>query len=148
MTITLTAAKSGDARAIAAILSGWIDETEWVPRIHTHDEDRAHARLLLERTEVTVARARRHVVGFMALRDRSIHSLYLAPDIRGQGIGQHLVEGAKARHRRLDLWTFQANTPARRFYARQGFYEARLTNGEGNDEKLPDVQMVWARGME
>lgn len=148
MTIKLLPAARRDVRPIAAILSGWIDETEWMPRIHTHEDDRAHARLLLDETEVTVACKGRSVMGFMALRDTSIHSLYLAPDLRGQGIGRRFVDEAKTRHCCLDLWTFQANLRARRFYASQGFYATRLTNGEGNDEKLPDVQMVWTRGME
>ena len=147
MNVVLTNAKPGDAKPIASILSDWIDETDWMPRLHSVDQDQAHALLLLDRTEVTVARARRRIVGFMATRDASVHALYLAPQARGQGIGRHLLDHAKERHRRLDLWTFQANTAARRFYVGQGFYENRLTNGEGNDENLPDVHLVWARGM-
>ena len=52
---------------------------------------------------------------------------------------------AKARSPRLELWTFQANTRARAFYAREGFAEVKLTDGQGNDEELPDVRMVWNR---
>ena len=118
-----------------------------MPNRHDPRQFRAQARLLLDRTEVTLARCAHCPVGFIALRHGTIHSLYLAPQARGQGIGRHLLDHAKARHRRLDLWTHQANSGARSFYARQGFYENRLTNGEGNDENLPDVHLVWARGM-
>ena len=107
---------------------------------------RADARLLIDRTEVTVARYRRDVVGFIAMQDGAVQSLYLARPARGQGIGQHFLDLAKARADRLELWTYQANMAARRFYARQGFYEHRLTNGEDNDQNLPDVHMVWSRG--
>jgi hypothetical protein len=40
------------------------------------------------------------------------------------------------------LWTFVANAGARRFYAREGFVEARRTEGE-NEEGLPDVLLTW-----
>ena len=61
MNVVLTNAKPGDAKPIASILSDWIDETDWMPRLHSVDQDQAHALLLLDRTEVTVARARRRV---------------------------------------------------------------------------------------
>ena len=147
MNVSLAPAARRDAGPIATILGGWSDEADWMPRLNDQRQLRANARLLLDRTEVTVARHCRHTIGFIAVRCGTVHSLDLAPSARGQGIGRHLLDHAKARHRRLDLWTFQANTAARRFYARQGFYQNRLTNGEGNDETLPDVHLVWARGM-
>ncbi len=94
-----------------------------------------------------MVRSRRHVLGFIARSGASIQSLYLAPQARGQGLGRRLLDHAKAGADRLDLWTHQANREARAFYARQGFFENRLTNGEGNDEKLPDVHLIWAKGM-
>jgi putative acetyltransferase len=45
---------------------------------------------------------------------------------------------------RLSLWTFQANEGARRFYAREGFAEVRMTEGD-NEEGLPDVLLEWVR---
>lgn len=149
MTVVFTPAARRHARPIAAILEDWNEEADWMPNRPDPRRFRVQACLLLDRTEVTLARHRhRHrPVGFIALRHGIIHSLYLAPPARGQGIGRRLLDLAKARHRRLDLWTHQANTGARNFYAQQGFYENRLTNGEANDEKLPDVHLVWARGM-
>ena len=44
------------------------------------------------------------------------------------------------------LWTFVANAPARRFYAREGFVEVRRTGGE-NEEGLPDVLLKWRAGV-
>jgi hypothetical protein len=43
----------------------------------------------------------------------------------------------------FQLWTFQANTGARRFYARHSCREVEWTNGEHNEEKTPDVRLVW-----
>ena len=54
---------------------------------------------------------------------------------------------AKAGRDRLELWTFQANTRAIAFYRREGFVEAARTDGSGNDEKLPDLRLVWIGGL-
>lgn len=116
-----------------------------MPRIHTSEQDQAFGRWLIDMTDVTVARLQSDVVGFLARRSDVIHALYVAFDMRGQGIGQHLLDHAKAHRHRLQLWTFQANTGARHFYENNGFREKMLTDGQGNDEKLPDVQMIWSR---
>ena len=73
-----------------------------------------------------------------------LNHLYLAPESRGLGIGDSLMALAKAeRPGGLQLWAFQANAPARRFYARHGFVEVELTDGLTNEEREPDVRMVW-----
>jgi hypothetical protein len=43
----------------------------------------------------------------------------------------------------LDLWAFQANTAARRFYERHGFTAVAWTDGD-NEEGAPDVRYRWA----
>ena len=55
-----------------------------------------------------------------------------------------LLNNAKTECDRLELWTFQANIGAQRFYMRHGFTEAERTNGAGNEEGLPDIRYVWA----
>ena len=44
---------------------------------------------------------------------------------------------------RLDLWVFQKNDGARRFYERHGFELVRLTDGAGNMEQEPDALYRW-----
>ncbi len=44
-----------------------------------------------------------------------------------------------------ELWTFQTNLPARRFYERHGFIAVRWTDGASNEERAPDVRYVWGR---
>lgn len=74
----------------------------------------------------------------------ALEHLYVAPELRGQGLGDELVTLAKQRRPAgLELWTFQTNGPARRFYARHGFVEVELTEGGGNEEREPDVRLVW-----
>ncbi len=143
----IRAAQPLDAGRIGAILSGWVDQTPWMPRLHSRAEDVAHAADLIDRGWVRVAAFGR-VAGFLARDDRVIHALYLAPEARGQGIGKALVDDAKAQVPALTLWTFQNNTRARAFYEREGFAEAARTDGAGNDEGLPDIRYDWHREAE
>ena len=138
----LRSAEPKDAESIATILSDWIDETDWMPRIHTREEDRGFGAFLIDKTEVTVAEDRA-IRGFIACREATIDALYVARGARGAGIGSALLEHAKHQAGRLGLWVFQANTEALGFYERRGFSETQRTDGSGNDEKLPDIHMVW-----
>ncbi len=75
-----------------------------------------------------------------------IEHLMVAPGLSGTGIGSRLIELAKSRAgASLDLWTFQTNLGARRFYERPGF-EARETTDGDNVERAPDVRYRWERG--
>jgi ribosomal protein S18 acetylase RimI-like enzyme len=60
------------------------------------------------------------------------------------GLGSRLVELAKSRSPEgLQLWTFVSNVAAQRFYQRHGFVVAETTDGWGNEEKEPDMRLVW-----
>ncbi|AZP17018.1 GNAT family N-acetyltransferase [Streptomyces aquilus] len=86
----------------------------------------------------------REIVGIMVLNGDLLSQLYLAPDRRGQGIGDRFVALAKERSPQgLQLWTFQVNKPAHRFYERHGFVAVEHTDGRGNEEREPDVRYVW-----
>ena len=135
-----------DAAPLARILKGWIVETDWMPKLHTPDEDRRFLSHLITTQEVTTLRNWRGVQGFLARDAEVVHALYLAPKVRGQGWGKVLLDQAKSRQGRLTLWTFQQNERARAFYAREGFVEVEFTDGQGNDEKLPDLRLEWQRG--
>lgn len=63
--------------------------------------------------------------------------------LTGAGIGEVLLAQAKRlRPRGLQLWTFQSNTGARRFYERHGFVAVEQTDGD-NEEGAPDVRYEW-----
>ncbi len=145
ITPAISPARPGDAPEIAAILSGWTDETAWLPRVHSRAEDREHADDLIRRGWVSVARDSGQVLGFMARAGEDIHALYVARPARGQGIGKALLDHAKARASRLGLWAFEANLRARAFYRREGFREVARGDGAGNDEGLPDIRLEWSR---
>lgn len=133
-----------DAGRVGAILSAWVDETPWMPRIHTRAEDIGFAGLMVERGWVTVSESET-ITGFLARNGDDIHALYIDPAARGQGIGSTLLTDAMRRKDQLTLWTFQANTRAQAFYERHGFAPVEHTDGSGNDEGLPDIRYHWQR---
>ena len=84
------------------------------------------------------------VVGFMLLEGDWIEQLYVDPSWTGRRIGTQLVAVAKqCRPSGLQLWTFQSNLRAQRFYERHGFVAEERTDGAGNQERAPDVRYVW-----
>lgn len=142
MTATLCPAGPEDAPTMARILGDWIAETPWMPDLHTIEENTAFCLRLVPRS--LVARQGGRTVGFLARREEEVLCFYLHRDARGQGIGTALLSEAQRARPRLALWTFAANTGARRFYARHGFVETGGTDGD-NDEGLPDIRMEWSR---
>jgi len=141
----LEPARPTDAEAIGQILSDWIDETAWMPRIHKREAEQAFARDLVAKGWVSVARRCGRVAGFLARDGEEVVALYVAAHARGHGVGAALIDRAKKKSRCLSLWTFQFNEPARAFYERHGFIEVERTGGAGNDEKLPDIRYVWEK---
>jgi len=142
----LRPARSTDAGRTGAILSGFIDTTPWMPRIHTRAEDLSFAADMINRGWVIVAEAEGTVIGFTACNDGFVHAVYVDETARGQGCGAALLGALKTAHETLSLWTFQANARAQAFYARHGFAEVERTDGAGNDEGLPDIRLTWERG--
>lgn len=140
----LRAATDQDVAPIARIMGDWCADTPYIPPLHTRDEDRTFIAGVIAKQDVMVAELDTHVQGFIARDGDEIGQLYLAPEARGRGIGAALLEQMKTRADRLSLWCFQANTGARRFYERNGFVAERFTDGEGNEERLPDIRYVWS----
>ena len=142
--MNLRPARSTDAGKVGAILSEFIDTTSWMPRIHTRAEDIGFCATMIDRGWVIVA-VSDGVDGFLAQDGEEVSCLYVSSAAQGNGVGKALLDHAKQRADRLELWTFQANEGARRFYAREGFVELRETDGARNDENLPDVFLEWRR---
>lgn len=139
----LRPARATDAGATGAILKEFQDHTPWLPDLHTGAETVAFCGSMIDRGWVTVAETAGDVVGFIARDAEEIHALYVLRRCHGQGIGAQLLDHAKARSHRLCLLVFQANQGANRFYRREGFTEAGRSNGDDNEENLPDVTYVW-----
>ena len=97
---------------------------------------------------MTVAEDDSGIVSFLARQGEEVRLLYTRPDRIGLGAGTQLVEAAKSSGvEALELWCFQANSRARRFYEARGFRAARFTDGTDNEEKTPDVRYRWEAGI-
>jgi ribosomal protein S18 acetylase RimI-like enzyme len=143
--VNLRTARSQDIVACAAILNAWIDETDWMPRIHTPEAVLKHYQVVVfQQQRMFVAQTDGAIAGMMALsQDGFVTALYVSQDFRRHGIGTLLIERAKDElTQSVSLWTFQANAGAREFYRRQGFFEVNRTDGD-NDEGLPDILLEW-----
>ncbi len=145
MNVMLRPARSTDAGTTGAILHGFACENDWMPELHSEAETIAFCGRMIDLGWVTVAEKQGQVAGFLALNGDEVQSLYLAASARGQGIGQQLLDRAKAQRPTLKLYAFQANPSACRFYERNGFVEVARGDGSENDENLPDIRYVWTR---
>ena len=144
--IGLRRAGPADAAAVAEVLLRSFDAAlPTVRRAHTADQVRGWVRdVLVPQRETWVAEAGGTVVGMMVLDGDWLDQLYLAPSWRGRGLGDRFVALAKQlRPAGLELWTFQVNGPACRFYQRHGFEPVERTDGAGNEEREPDVRYRW-----
>ena len=120
----------------------------FLPELHTFEEDiQFFKERVFPENRVVVAEltADRQLVGFIAYKNRHIDHLYVLPEFTGKGVGFSLLNEAKAASSDLKLWVFQANKDAVAFYKRNGFSTIEETEGEGNEEKLPDYLMQWSR---
>jgi GNAT superfamily N-acetyltransferase len=145
MTFTLRRATASDADVIADVYSASFRLLTFLPMLHTIDEYRWFiANVILKECEVTVAEDETGVVAFLACRGEEVRLLYSRPDRIGMGAGSQLIEAAKASGiGALELWCFQANRRARRFYETRGFHPIRFTDGAANEERMPDVRYRW-----
>jgi ribosomal protein S18 acetylase RimI-like enzyme len=101
--------------------------------------------MMIARGWVSVVEENGTVVGFAACDGQDLNALYVARQARGRGVGSRLLRTLMSGRKALELWTFEANTGAQRFYARHGFVEVARTDGARNDEQLPDIRYVWKR---
>jgi GNAT superfamily N-acetyltransferase len=136
-----------DAPSIARIMRSTYDRMEYIPRLHTPEEDLAYIGGLFGEREIWVAENDAGVVGFAILATAELTQMHVAPGEQNAGIGSALLARVKERRPAgFSLWTFQKNVGARRFYERHGLDVVLLTEGEGNEEQEPDVQYAWRPG--
>ena len=115
------------------------------PMAHPREKVEAFVRdVLLPQFAVWVAEAEGEIVGFMAVMSPDqLGHLYIAAGHRCRGLGSRFVALAQGQFPDgLQLWTFQSNLGAQRFYTRHGFGAVEWTDGE-NEEGVPDIRMEW-----
>ena len=142
-------ATSDDAGGIAAVFSLSSRLLTFLPMLHTVEEDRRFIEnIILKECEVIVAEGDAGIVSFLARNGEEIRLLYSHPDFIGSGAGSLLLDAEKKSSViTLELWCFQANERARRFYEERGFRAVRFTDGRDNEEKVPDVRYRWERAV-
>jgi GNAT superfamily N-acetyltransferase len=118
----------------------------WLNGLHTSDEDRWFYReRVFTGCQVHGAFEGGALAGIIAFRSDWIDQLYVLPEVQGRGVGSELLQFAKRAFDCLQLWTFQRNLGARRFYEARGFVLVEETDGARNEEKEPDARYLWAR---
>jgi GNAT superfamily N-acetyltransferase len=133
-----------DVAAVARLMRSTYDLMDYIPRLHTAEEDLAYVGGLFGDHEIWIAENDVGILGFAILSSDQLLQIHVEPAQQSQGIGTRLLDQAKERRPAgFTLWTFQKNVGARRFYERHGLELVRLTDGEGNEEREPDVQYAW-----
>ena len=143
---SLRRATAADVPAMAALFRRVASATRPLrPDLHTPDEDRVHLLGLVETKRVWLAEESGTLAGFIAYGSGLVDHLYVELGRQARGIGGALLAQAKLDDHSLQLWVFQENVGARRFYERRGFRLVRETDGSGNEEKEPDALLEWQR---
>ena len=118
----------------------------WLVGLHTPEEDRWFYReRIFPMCQVWGWFADDVLSGMIAFRDGWVEQLYVLPVAQGRGLGTELLDIAKGASGRLELWTFQRNMLARRFYEARGFMLTEETDGARNEEREPDARYLWTR---
>ena len=135
-----------DADALADLFRRSYETLTFLPTLHTPEEDRAHFAKVVAQQDVWVVDDDGRILGFVALKGDEGTFLYVAPEAHGRGVGSRLFEQCqRARPGGFSFWAFQKNERARRFYEKRGCIAVEFTEGEGNEEKEPDVRYEWRR---
>ncbi len=132
-------ATEADVEEVVAIFEPSFALFDFVPKLHTHEENLAFfGRLLREGEAYLLGR------GFAIVTGDELSHLFVHPDELGTGIGHALFEHVKTlRPDGFELWVFQQNERARQFYEAHGAVAVEFTDGAGNEEKTPDVRYEW-----
>ena len=118
----------------------------WLAGLHTPEADRWFYReRVFTACQVHGAFEGGALVAIIAFRSDWIDQLYVLPEVQGRGVGNELLQVAKRAFDCLQLWTFQRNLSARRFYVARGFALVEQTDGARNEEKEPDARYLWTR---
>jgi GNAT superfamily N-acetyltransferase len=135
-------ATADDVEAIVAIFEPSFALLDFLPQLHTHEENLAYFSHCLDDHEAYLLGR-----GLAMLEGDCLTHLYIHPDEIGTGVGHALFEHVKTlRPDGFWFWVFQQNERARRFYEAHGAVAVEFTDGEGNEEKTPDVRYRWTSG--
>jgi putative acetyltransferase len=75
----------------------------------------------LPKAETWVREVDGHVVGFISLLVNEVGAIFVDPKFQGSGIGQALMDRARALRGELEVEVFKQNVGGRAFFAKYGF---------------------------
>ena len=146
MNATLRPATAADAYSVASLLIDTRSQfMPYAPSAHPDAEVREWVKShLLLTGGVTVAEVQGQVVAAMATERTNglswVTQMAVNPRLVGHGVGSLLLAHAmRTLALPIRLYTFQANSGARRFYERYGFIPIEFTDGQANEEHCADV---------
>jgi GNAT superfamily N-acetyltransferase len=132
-------ATADDVEEIVAIFEPSFALLDFLPALHTHEENLAFFGRCVRDGEAYLLGH-----GFSTLAGDWLTHLYVHPDEIGKGVGHALFEHAKTlRPEGFEFWVFQQNERARRFYEAHGAHPVEFTDGSGNEEKTPNMRYRW-----
>lgn len=144
MPTTIRKATAADAEAAADVFLAARATMTYLPRLDSDEESRAFIAGLVRSAETWIAERNEKIVGFAVIDGGWLEHLYVHPSRFGTHTGAKLFEQVRTLHPNgFQFWVFQQNTGARRFYERHDCALVRLTDGENNEEHLPDALYVW-----
>jgi putative acetyltransferase len=121
----------------------------WIPSLHTTEEDLAFFSTVTRDQSVLVCEVADQIVGFVAWGKGWVNHLYVDPGSQRRGVGRALLTSVIEQHQQspsestFQLWTFQRNFGARRFYEVHGLVPVEFTDGASNEEREPDIRYRW-----
>lgn len=118
----------------------------WLSGVNARDEDRLFFReTVFPQCALWGAIDNGRVIGFAAVRGIWLDHLYVLPEFQSRGVGSMLLRHCQAQSVELQLWTFQQNCGASRFYEAHGFDLIRTTENPESNDKEPDALYHWKR---
>jgi putative acetyltransferase len=143
--LRLRKAELSDLRAVAGLFR-LVRESclPFLAQLHTREEDMEFFRKhVFAGFDLTVAELDGQIAGYSAVSPGWLEQLYALPQFHGKGVGAQLLARAMKGQSAFQLWVFEKNLNARRFYEKHDFQLVRLTNGVDNEEREPDALYQW-----
>ena len=143
--VILRPAAAADAALLTRIMLA-ARASAGIPNLHTPAEDLAFHQRLIAGAKVAVAAKDGVPVGYAATRDGWLEHLWVTPEHHRQGIGRSLLNWARGSESGdLRLYVFTHNLRAVAFYRAHGAVEIAASDGQGNEERLPDLTLLIAK---
>jgi putative acetyltransferase len=99
------------------------------------------------RLNVSVAERDGVVMGFIAIAERHVEALFVAPELHGQGLGRRLLDHVIA-HDPSTAWTVDVNEQnpgATRFYEHVGFVRVGRSELDASGRPFPLLHLALRR---